>query len=426
MLASGVAPTTASFTILLKLHTFHPNEVDLAYTVIESMFRCGCTPDHIVYSSLIAAFCRAGRIHEALGFLDWMLEQNSVPTIRDYTCIVHAYCLRSKIDDAKRLIDTMWTVGCPPDTVTYTILIEGLCRVGDFGGVEKVLVESEMNHWRPNVVTYNVYMSWLCRRGEIGEAFRQLEAMQLCGLVPDIVTLNILFDCLCRDSSAWEAWCLLERSFELGWIGLDVFFYNTLMSRLCRFGNYSCVQKLLTDMVKRGVEPDTWTITVVIRSLCRGGDLQRAKSFFANTGFVPDVVAFNTLLNGYYMEEKCREVLLLYQMFRENITPNNFTHAIIIDTLCRNGKFEVAINYFFMSLGDEFFDNNVTRLMRWLIKGLKPSLLIRLLEGISVHGVSLNGHTFNSLIRTFCRKGLCQSDEFYKVSIILDKMLAVR
>ncbi|KAM0936510.1 putative tetratricopeptide-like helical domain superfamily [Dioscorea sansibarensis] len=194
--------------------------------------------------------------------LDEMIGRKCTPNINAFTSILRAYCMKGMIGDAKRLIFLMEKNGFVPDTIIYSVLIEGLCRVGEFDEVERILGGCDLKGWKPNEVTYNSYMNGLCKWGRVDEAFRQLEAMQSRGLYPDNVTLGILFDCLCRDDSKLcAAKYLLERNFELGWY-VDVYFYNSLMNRLCETGNWSSVLKLLTDMVKKGIDPDTCTFTI--------------------------------------------------------------------------------------------------------------------------------------------------------------------
>ncbi|KAJ0988213.1 hypothetical protein J5N97_006569 [Dioscorea zingiberensis] len=323
MLRRGVAPTAASFTIMVKIRTFYLNDVDSAYRDLKLMSHFRVTPDAIFYSTLIAGFCRFGRIQEAHEVLDVMLERKCTHNINAYTSILRAYCMEGKIEEAKRLILAMEKVGCVLDTIIYSVLIEGLCRVGQFDEVEKVLVECDLKGWKPNEVTYNTYMNGLCKWGRVDEAFRQLKAMQSRGLFPDIVTLGILFDCLCHDDSKiCAAKGLLERSFELGW-DVDVCIYNTLMSRLYKIGDWPSVLKLLMDMVKKGIHPDTCTFTVVIRSLCLG------------------------MVN----EARC----MFSMMNEQNIVPNEFTYG-------------------------GFMPELLTRVICWLVKGGKLGALLTVLS----------------------------------------------
>ncbi|CAL9072188.1 unnamed protein product [Musa acuminata var. zebrina] len=421
MIASGVAPTTSSYTILIKLLSFYPNLIDSAYEVIRFMVRSGCQPDAITYSTLVAGLCRAGRIEEAWGVLDQMMEDKLLPTVQSYTCIVQCYCSEGRIEEAKRLVGVMESVGCQPDVVTYSVLIGAFCQAGKFGEVEKVLKESEEKGWKPNEFTYNIYMNGLCKAGKFDEAFQLLEVMRASGLHPTIDTINILFDCLCQDSKVWEAKCLLERSSELEW-EVDVFFYNTLMSRFFEIGELGTVLKLFSEMLKKGIDPDTCTFTIVIRSLCKAGMLQQVKCIISNKGFVADVVAFNTVLHEFYMMEELTDVRKIYSyMIAENVTPNKFTYCIMIDTLFSEGNYLDAIDLLLGSLRFGFFPDLVIRLNNWLVKSGKLIEILNLAEEILSRGLVINVSIITSLVRVFCREGYCKSNNVYRVCLVLDK-----
>ncbi|XP_074587083.1 uncharacterized protein LOC141842974 [Curcuma longa] len=427
MLASGVAPTASSYTMLLKLRSFYPNFVDFAYELIPFMVQSGCQPDTSTYTMLIAGLCRAGRMQEAWGVLDKMMgEDKLLPTVQSYTCIVQGYCSDGRIEEAKRLVAEMESVGCPPDVVTYGILIEALCEVGEFHEVEKLLMESEKKGWKPNEVIYNIYMNGFCKAGKIDESFRLLEVMLANELHPTIVTLNILFECLCRDAKVWEAKCLLERSAQLGW-DPDVYFYNTLMSRFCKMNELVCVLKLFNDLLKKGINPDSCTFTIVIRSLCKAGMLQPAKCVFTNSSSVTDVVAFNTLLHEFYRAQEFNEVRALYlKMISENIIPNKFTYCIMIDTLCREGRYMDAIDSFLRSLMIGFFPDLVIRLNNWLVKAGKLREILNIAEGLSCRGLVIDVSVFTALIRALCREGYCKSNNLDRVCLLLQRMLGMR
>jgi len=385
------------------------------------MVKSGCRPDTITYSTLIAGLCRVGRIEEAWGVLDKMDEENCPPTVRCYTSIVLGYCDEGRIDEAKGLIEKMGSFGCPPDNVTYTILIGALCQRGEFDTVEKVMGESELEGWEPNEVTYNVYMNALCKAGEVDEAFRKLDVMWERGLCPTMETLHILFDSLSCDLSDEGLWKVVSL---LSW-DVDAFFYNTLVGRLCQKGSWRTVIKLLAAMLKKGML-DTCTYTIIIKSLCKKKMLGEAKYIFCSMDFEADVVAFNTLLLGFNMAGEFSEVYRLFDMVGKNITLNEFTYSIVIDSLCREKRIREAVNCFIESVRKGFLPNLITRPVSWLVKDGKRMEILYLFREMLEQGLVLHGSVFNSLIRSFCKQGLCgsvESDTFY---LLFDIMLGIR
>lgn len=390
------------------------------------MARCGCPPDVVTYSTLITGLCWAGRVEEALGVLDLMLEDQCRPNVCTYTPIVHAYCSIGRIEEAKQLVNAMGAVGCPPNTVTYNVIVEALCMVGALDEVGNLINDSVSNGWKPDAITYSIYMDGLCKFGKLDKCVEVFDEMTARGLCPTTVTLNILLDCLCRGSEAWEAKYLLERSRELEW-NADVANYNTVMSRLCSGGRVLAVLKLFTDMLKKGIAPNSWTFSIVVNSLCRAGKLRKARCIFDSKGFVANIVTYTTLIRYLHLAGENDEVcLLFYKMVEENISPNHTIYRIMIDCLCTKGRFLVAIGCFFRSLENGYSEDLVVTLTYGLLRGGKLRELLTLLEWILSHGLLINFRIFHALIRMCCKMGFCQSSEIYKVCHILDKMLGVR
>ncbi|KAL5208064.1 hypothetical protein ABZP36_032499 [Zizania latifolia] len=416
MLASGVAPNASSQNILIKLHV-RRLQFDLAWELIQ---KSGMEPDIGAYSTLIAGLCRAGNVVEAWGVLDWMLEKNCRPMVHTYTPIVQAYCHDGRIEEAKLLMVEMERVGCPPNVVTYNILIRALCEDGRFDEVEQVLMDSRTKDWKPSTITYNTYMNGLCKKGKAKEALKQLDVMLDEGLDPTAFTLCILLNCLCHDSRLSDAMYLLERSKELKWYA-GVVAYNTVMNRLCEMGNWVDVLKLLTDMIKKGIDPNTRTFNIFIHSLCVGGKSSLALNLVHSQGFAANVVTYNTLIHWFYSCRMFSEANHLISVMEEkNILPDEVTYTILVDGLCSEGKFNAATDYFLESLQSGLSIDVFTVLINRLVHADKIWEIHRIFDE---KDFVRDYHIFNLTIRAFCRARFCHCSDFYKLNLILDTML---
>ncbi|CAM0955651.1 unnamed protein product [Alopecurus aequalis] len=426
MAADGVAPDTVACTVLVGVYACHLQQFDAAYEVVRWMTGNGLAPDVVTYSTLIRGLCSAGRVAEALGVLDLMLEEGCLPNAHTYTPIMHAYCTAGMIHEAKKLLDSMIAAGCAPSTATYNVLIKALCKIGAFKEVEVLLEESSSKGWMPDTITYSTYMDGLCRSGRVEKSFALVDRMLSNGLHPNEVTLNILLDGICRSSTAWAAKCLLECSAELGW-DASVVNYNTVMRRLCDERRWLSVVKMFTDMSKKGIAPNSWTFNIVVHSLCKLGKLQNALCLMGSKEFVADVVTYNTLIRHLSLLGKSNEVyLLLHDMLEESVAPNETTYSLVIDCLCREEKFLVALSCFYRSLEDGFSPSAVSSIVRGLIVGGNLGQLHSLIVRIHGQGFAIDVYMYREVIIAFCRKGYCQGTEMYKVCHILEKMLSLR
>ncbi|CAM0957507.1 unnamed protein product [Alopecurus aequalis] len=423
MLAAGVAPNASSLNILVKLYSWTSTRFDLAYKVILRMREFGVEADVGTYSTLVTGLCRAGRVGEAWGVLEWMLEEGCRPMVQTYTPIVQGYCREGRVEEAKELMATMERAGCPPNVVTYNVLIRALCEAGRFDEVSQVLTESRTKDWTPTTVTYNTFMNGLCKKGMAKEALEQLDVMLGQGLDPTDFTLSILLDCLCHDSRISDAIYLLERSISLKWYA-GVVAYNTVMSRLCGAGHWMVVLKLLTDMIKKGIMPTTRTFNIFIHSLCSERNFSLAKRLLRNQGFAANVVTYNTLIYWFYHYRKPSEVQhLLQDMEIQKIPPDEVTYTIIVDRLCRDENFDTATNYFLKSLEIGLSRDLFAVLTNRLAHNDKIWEMIRVFQGMEREGLIPDSSLFDVTIRSFCRTGYCHDRDFFKLNFILDTML---
>uniref|UniRef100_A0ACD5TH83 Uncharacterized protein n=1 Tax=Avena sativa TaxID=4498 RepID=A0ACD5TH83_AVESA len=424
--ADGVAPDAVACTVLVGVYACHLQRFDAAYEVVRWMTENGLPPDVVTYSTLIRGLCSAGRVAEALGVLDLMLEEGCRPNAHTYTPIMHAYCTAGMIHEAKRLLDSMIAAGCAPSTVTYNVLITALCKVGAFKEVELLLEESSSRGWMPDTITYNTYMDGLCRSGRVDKGFALVDRMLANGLHPNEFTLNILLDGVCRSSTAWAAKCLLECSAELGW-DASVVNYNTVMRRLCDERRWLAVVKLFSDMSKKGIAPNSWTFNILVHSLCKLEKPHYALCLLRSEEFVADVVTYNTLIRHLSLSGKSNEVyLLLHDMLEVGIAPNETTYSLVIDCLCREEKFLVALSCFYRSLQDGFSLPGISSIVRGLIAAGQLGELHTLIGRILVQGFAIDVYMYQEVIISFCKKGYCQGTEMYKVCHILERMLSLR
>ncbi|KAH7666140.1 TPR-like protein [Dioscorea alata] len=127
----------------------------------------------------------------------------------------------------------------------------------------------------------------------------------------------------------------------------DVIAYNTLISALCRIGDFKTARSLLEQMELPGARcsPDTYTYTILIGYYCRRSmetgcrKAIRRRIWEANhmfrrmlfKGFVPDVVTYNCLINGLcksYRIERAHEVF--DEMLQRGCVPNRVTYNSFI------------------------------------------------------------------------------------------------
>ncbi|KAK3143372.1 hypothetical protein QOZ80_4AG0299550 [Eleusine coracana subsp. coracana] len=423
MLANGVAPNRAAFSLLLHVYSSHLHLPAAAHSVLLWMSRLGLRPSPIDYTDLVFSFCRAGRLADALQLLDEMRDLNYPLTPQIFPPILQAFCENADIQGADALISSMRSSGCHLDVVIYNIYINGLCKLGDFDAVERVIDESVRSGWVPDAVTYSTYIAGLCRFGYLEEAFRQLEIMLEKGLQLTVVGLNILLDYVAQDLNMWASKEVLERCQELGFV-VDVVTYNTVMDHFSKKGKWLRVLKLFTDLLKKPITPDVQTYNILISCMCRAGKFQFAKFLFSSKGFVADTVTCNILIHKFYEAGKEDELGFLFlDVNAGKIVPDTITYNTLVDCLFRSGRRVEAAN-FVKHIDDGYPSEPVARLTYWLVRSGNTREALRLFDDIQIKGLVLDGRIFENVIKAFCRKGPTECSEISQLCSVLDRMLA--
>jgi pentatricopeptide repeat protein len=424
MLAQGVAPDRAAFSLLLHVYSSHLHLPGAAHSVLLWMARLGLPPTPIDYTDLVFSFCCAGRLADALQLLDEMRALNYPLTPHTFAPILQAFCENADIQGADALMSSMRCSGCHPDVVIYNIYINGLCKLGDFDAVESVIDESVQNGWVPDAVTYSTYIAGLCRFGYMEEAFRQLDIMLAKELQLTVVGLNILLDYVGRDADMWTAKEVLERCQELGFV-VDVVTYNTAMDHLSKKGKWLRVLKLFTDLLKKPITPNVQTYNILISCLCRAGKFQFAKFVFSCKGFVADTVTCNILIHEFYGAGLEGELGFLFlDVNAGKIIPDTITYNTLVDCLFRSGRRAEAAN-FVRHIDDGYPSEPVARLTYWLVRSGHAREALGLFDDIQIKGLVLDGRIFANVIKAFCRKGPTECSEMSQLCSVLDRMLGI-
>jgi pentatricopeptide repeat protein len=422
MLANGVAPDRAAFSLLLHVYSSHLHLPAAAHSVLLWMTGLGLPPTPIDYTDLIFSFCRAGCLDNALQLLDEMRALNYPLTPHTFAPILKAICDNADIQAADALISSMRSSGCLPDVVIYNIYIQGLCKIGDFDAVERVIYDSARNGWEPDAVTYSTYIVGLCRSGYIEEAFQQLETMVAKGLQLTVVGLNILLDHVAQNLDMWVGKEVLERCQELGFV-VDVVTYNTVMDHLCKKGKWLRVLKLFTDLLKKPITPNVQTYNILISCLCRAGKFEFAKYVFSSKGFVADTVTCNILIHEFYEAGKEGELGFLFaDVNAGKIAPDTITYNTLVDCLFRSGRRSQAVN-FVRHIDGGYPTEPVAHLTYWLVRSGYIREALRLFDDIQIKGLVLDCRIFANVIKAFCRKGPTECSDMSQLCFVLDRML---
>ncbi|GFZ20624.1 tetratricopeptide repeat (TPR)-like superfamily protein [Actinidia rufa] len=204
-------------------------------------------------------------------------------------------------------------------------------------------------------------------------------------------------------------------------------------------------------MVKRGFSINIYNVNLVLKGLCRNGEVDKAMELFRvldRDCVLFDIVSFNTVINGLCKAKRLEEAMgLRAEMEAADCSPDTVTYGTLMDGLCKEGRVDEAMDLMeeirlngleadvfvygalisgFCHQGDvirgkEIFDE-------MLGKGISPNVVTYtcLIHGLgkmgqwkeATEGKNPDVATYNSLLR-----GLCENGKVDEAMMFFDKML---
>ncbi|URE03795.1 hypothetical protein MUK42_21088 [Musa troglodytarum] len=177
----------------------------------------------------------------------------------------------------------------------------------------------------------------------VDDAFQALLAASaaFCNGHPAVFGMLVkVYTKLGRTSDALET---CRRAIELG-LAPDAEAFNCLLNSLAKSRSLDLCWDLFGEMRRIGVPLNSYTFNILIHALCRGSSKEdiRAEEFLEemeSEGFDPDVITYNTLMDGYCRRGMLEDAFHLYRIMRyRGVEPDLISYTILMNGLCRDGK----------------------------------------------------------------------------------------
>ncbi|KAE8722133.1 putative WRKY transcription factor 23 [Hibiscus syriacus] len=346
------------------------------------------------------------------------------------------------------------------NTHVRSVLIDSLLRDGRVDLALNVLDEmlQPLSEVPPNDITGDIVFYALTKAGRKGRSLSDEELVQLVlqfgkhSVFPKTKWLTRLISSLCRRGQIFQAWDFMHELLRLG-APLESFHFNLLLSGLGRQGDLKRMNAVLAEMKEYGIQPNAFTLGILINQLCKLRRVDDAMEVFNKTveakqsdgvsievdivimntlidglckvgrqeeglhlmerkksskGIVPDTVTYNCLINGFCkVGEIERGIELFERMKEEGVSPNVITVNILIDGMCRHGRTDSALEFFRDMQGKGVKGNSVTytALVTAFSKAHNFGKVVDLFDEMVRSGCSADPTVYCSLISGFCRAG---------------------
>lgn len=292
-----------------------------------------CTFSHIqkkdvhTWNSMVAAYVRSGRYHEALKcFSEFLSISGLRPDFYTYPPVLKA-C--KHLVDGRKIHCWVFKTGFEYDVFVAASLIHLYARFGALDVACKLFVDMPVR----DLGSWNAMISGFCQNGNAAGALEVLNGMQAEGLEMDPITVSSLLP-ICAQSNDIINGILIHLYVIKHGLETNLFVSNALINMYSKFGNLGDAQKvfdhmkvrdlvswnsiisayeqnsdpivafeLFKDMQLIGIQPDLLTVVSLASIFGQLGDKKNGRfihGFVArHNWFEEDVVIGNALVNMY-------------------------------------------------------------------------------------------------------------------------------
>jgi len=271
--AGAPDPATLAFLLGALSKKRLASEAQSLFDSCKSVF----PPDVVLYTAVVHAWCRAGRLDEAERLFAEMQQSGIVPNVYTYTAVIDAMYRAGQVPRAQELLCQMIDSGCPPNTATFNAIMRAHVKAGRSEQVLQVHNQMQQLGCKPDIITYNFLNETHCGKGQgnLDAALKVLAKMTAKGCVPDCHTFNPMFKLVLVLGNIDAARKLYEKMRELQ-CKPNVVTYNCLLRLFNKEKSMDMVLRMKRTMDAEGIEPNIHTYAILIEAFCGRGNWKRA------------------------------------------------------------------------------------------------------------------------------------------------------
>lgn len=158
-------PDIFTFSSLCDIAADH-GDVRMVCSLLQEMRDASIEPNARTWSSIVRACCNAGDLSRARGFLDELVETSPESvSVHLYTVLIDAYGKAGKLDTAFELLSDMTARGITPNTHTYSSLVHSCGKAGATDVMMELFAAMQRAGVQPNEVTYSSIIYYAGRAG---------------------------------------------------------------------------------------------------------------------------------------------------------------------------------------------------------------------------------------------------------------------
>ncbi|XP_059667703.1 pentatricopeptide repeat-containing protein At3g09650, chloroplastic [Cornus florida] len=301
--------------------------------VFDEMPESGCEPDVLTYNVMIKLCARADRKDLLVYVLERIIEKGIQLCMTTLHSLVAAYVGFDDIETAEKIVQAMREGRQDLCKILRDSNEENLSEY-EKDVFEKLLPNSINPNdyeppllpkvYAPNTRMYTTLMKGYMKEARVSDTVRMLEAMRH------------------QEDSASHP---------------DHVSYTTVISAFVKVGSMDRARQVLAEMTRIGVPANRVTYNILLKGYCQQLQIEKAKELMQemvdDAGIEPDVVSYNTLMDGCVLVDDSAGVLTYFNEMRaRGISPTKISYTTLMKAFALSGQPKLANKVFEEMLND--------------------------------------------------------------------------
>jgi len=331
------------------------NRLDMLTKQLERFQRQGLTGlSAETYGSLIKAYGRSRDTKRVWELWAQMVAARSQLTSVTLGCMVEALVANGQSKEAWKLVkDMLQDQGTQPlvNTVICSSILKGFAYSKDAEKVMTIYKEMQAHRIQPNTITFNTILNAFAQCGTMHYAPELLADMKKTTPViePDIVTYSTLVKGYCYAGSLDRALQVFMDMQQEGKCAPDEVMFNSLLGGCAKEFRLEDALRLLDDMRKASIAPSNYTLSMLVKLMCRCRRLDQAFTMLDDISneynFKINIQVYTCLIQGCFFHGQTDKALAVYEkMINEGLHPDAMTYTVLARGCLRSGDIDNAVD----------------------------------------------------------------------------------
>ncbi|KAI3804869.1 hypothetical protein L1987_26729 [Smallanthus sonchifolius] len=235
-----------------------------------------------------------------------------------------------------------------PNEALYTSVINNLSKVKKFDGIEQVMkrIKREKACRLSDGFFYNVIRIYGLGAGRINRVIETLFDMPSYSCWPTEKTFNFVLNLLVNTRNFDVIHEVYMSAGRLG-VEIDACCLNIMIKGLCKNGDVDGALQVFDEMPKQGCKPNVRTFSALMHGLCEADNVEYAVSLLGKMeteGIEPDTILINILISGLRKKGQVEESIKLFDtMLLKGCEPVSSSYQEVLYALLDSRKYTEAV-----------------------------------------------------------------------------------